>query len=311
LDVAIGVDSHKRTVGCAALDGLGRVLDVKEFPNDASGHERALRWIAGHEGNPRVGIEGSGGFGAPLARRLLDAGEDVFEIPAFLTHRERKKAPAKGKSDPSDAVAIARVTARGEGLCSPRRAGLREDVRLLSDERERVVKARTALANQTHADLVVLVPGYEAKVPNLTASKNIAAARRLVENDHCVRAMVVREPRRKLERLRARVGVITTELRRKVDASKTSLTKLRGISFVSAAKILGEVGDSAALRSKAAFAMLTGTAPLEASAGNVKRHRLNRGGNRQLNCVLHRMALTCARSDPETSAYLARHRSMG
>ena len=89
-------------------------------------------------------------------------------MPAFLTHRERKRAPSKGKSDPSGAVAVARVTARGEGLSSPQRIDVFIDLKLLSNHRDQLVRARTQLINRTRADLVISHPGYEQKLPSST-----------------------------------------------------------------------------------------------------------------------------------------------
>lgn len=236
----------------------------------------------------------------------MTAGEQVREVPAFLTHRERKKAPSKGKSDSSDAIAIARVVVRGEGLVPVRVADIYQDLKLLSDARDALVRERTQLINRIHADLAVLVPGYEACLPKLTARAHIAKARRLLHRDQSVRARLIRDRLKDLDRLHGRVKETTRLLAVKVKESKTSLTSLRGISFVNAARILGELGDPARLRSKEAFAMFNGTAPLPASSGNTQRHRLNRGGNRQLNCAIHTMALTCARSDPRTRTYVAR-----
>lgn len=159
MGVAIGVDSHKSSLAAAALDELGRVVGVREFPNDERGHDALLRWSRAQCHDRIIGIEGAGSFGAGLARHLLDAGEDIYEVPAFLSYRERKRNPSKGNSDPSDAVAIARVAARREGLSSPRRADVSVDLKLLSDHRDQLVRARTRLINRTHTDLVISLWG--------------------------------------------------------------------------------------------------------------------------------------------------------
>ena len=134
------------------------MVGVRKFPNDARGHDAFLRWTTAHGHEQIIGIEGAGSYGAGLARHLIDAGENVYEVPAFLTHRERKRNPSKGKSDPSDAVAIARVAARGEGLSSPRRTDVPVDLKLLSDHRDQLVRARTRLINRTHTDLMISHP---------------------------------------------------------------------------------------------------------------------------------------------------------
>ena len=165
MGVAIGIDSHKRSLGAGATDELGREVAAKEFPNDPQGHRALLAWTRAQGIDRVIGFEGSGSYGAGIARFLLQAGEDVREVPAFVAHRERKKSPSKGKSDHADAIAIARVTARGEGLFSPHRNGVLHDLKLLSDHRDQLVRARTRIINRTHKDLVISHPGYERRIP--------------------------------------------------------------------------------------------------------------------------------------------------
>ena len=310
MGVAIGVDSHKSSLAASALDELGRVVGVREFPNDARGHDALLRWSKAHRDRV-IGIEGAGSYGAGLARHLIDAGEVVYEVPAFLTHRERKHNPSKGKSDPSDAVAIARVAARGEGLSSPRRTDVFVDLKLLSDHRDQLVRARTRLINRTHTDLVISHPGYEKRIPKLNSKKNQAAALTLLRSDRSVRAGLIRDRIGEIRRLSKKIADVEKQIAGKVTESGTTLTTLQGIGFLIAAKILGEVGEPARIRSKGAFAMLTGTAPIEASSGATKRHRLNRGGNRQLNYALHMMARARLRHHADTKAYVARRQIEG
>jgi transposase len=311
MGVTIGVDSHKSSLAAAALDELGRVLGVTEFPNNARGHDALLRWTKAHGHRRVIGIEGAGSYGAGMARHLIDADERVYEVPAFLTHRERKRNPSKGKSDPSDAVAIARVAARGEGLSSPQRNDVFVDLKLLSDHRDQLVRARTRLINRTHTDLVISHPGYEKRIPKLNSKKNQAAALTLLRGDRSVRANLIRDRIGEIRRLNKKVADVEGQIAGKVKESGTTLTSLQGIGFVLAAKILGEVGDPSRIHSKGAFAMLTGTAPIEASSGATKRHRLNRGGNRQLNYALHMMARARLRHDDDSNIYVARRQTEG
>jgi transposase len=208
-------------------------------------------------------------------------------FPAFLAHRERKRNPSRGKSDVNDAIAIARVVARGTGLSSPQRTEIFSDLKLLSDHRDQLVRARTQLINRSHKDLVTSHPGYEARIPKLNSNKNLKAAIALLRGDHSIRAGLIRDRIAEIKRIEDKIDSIERQIATAVTASGTTLTELRGIGFLLAAKIIGEVGDLSRLRSKGSFAMLTGTAPLEASSGRTKRHRLNRGGNRQLNYALH------------------------
>jgi transposase len=310
MDVAVGIDSHKSSLAVAGLDSLGRIIGSKEFPNDERGHAAVLAWVRSKGASRVIGIECSGSFGAGLARHLMAAGEDVKEVPGFLSHRERRTRPAKGKSDVADAVAIARVVARGEGLSSPVRSEIFQDLKMLVDQRDHLVHARTQLINRTHKDLVVSHPGYESRIPKLNSKANQTAALMLLRKDRSVRADLIRDRIADIRRLEAKITAVEKLIATKLEASDSTLTELVGIGPVLAAKILGEVGDPARLRSKAAFAMWTGTAPLEASSGVTKRHRLNRGGNRQLNYALYMMALARLRT-PETQIYMARQQQEG
>jgi transposase len=308
MGVAVGVDSHKSSLAAAALDELGRVLGARQFPNDAVGHRRLIEWATAQGDDRVIGVEGAGSYGAGLTRQLLNAGEDVYEVPAFVSYRERRRNPSRGKSDPADAVAIARVTARREGLCSPRRRDVFVDLKLLSDQ---LVRARTQLINRTHKDLVISHPGYEAKIPKLNRKNDQVVAMTLLRGDRSVRAELIRDRIAEIRRLTKKITALEKLIATKVTESGTTLTVLHGIGVVIAAKILGEVGDPSRIRSKGAFAMLTGTAPLEASSGTTKRHRLNRGGNRQLNYALHMIARSRLRHDPDTRAYVARRQMEG
>jgi transposase len=310
VEVAVGIDTHKGSLAAAAVDALGRVLDVREFANDPKGHRSLLRWVK-EQGQPRrVGIEGSLHYGAAAASRLLAEGEDVREVSPSLTHVERRRR-SKGKSDPIDAVAIARVVAADETLPSARRTVLLSDLKLLVDHRDQLVRARTQVANRVHAHLVVLRPGYEQVVPNLRARRHVAKARSLVSRDRSVRGELVRQRLADMLRLEAEVAETDRLIADKLAEVDTTLTQIPGVGPFIAAKILGEVGEVSRLRSKASFALLSGTAPVIASSGQTHRHRLNRRGNRQLNWALHYIALVQSRTTPEAKAYLARQREAG
>lgn len=310
MGVAVGIDTHKATVAAAAVDELGRVRDQQSGTNEPSSHRQLERWIKSFGDDVVVGIECSATYGAALARRLIDAGVEVKEVPPGLAHREANRR-RRGKSDPTDAVAIARVVAREQDLGPARTAGIAEDLKLLSDFRDQLVHARTQLANRIHKDLVVLRPGYERKIRNLVGKKNIAAAVQLLRGEHCTRADLTKKRIAELRRLDQQLVQLKGEMTTKLEESGTTLTELPGVGVAIAAKILGEVGDVRRIRSKAAFGRITGTAPLPASSGATTRHRINRGGNRQLNVALHFMALTLTRTDPETKAFVARHREAG
>ena len=154
------------------------------------------------------------------------------------------------------------------------------------EHRDQLVRARTQAINRTHADLVACRPGYERRIPKLTARSDRRAALVLLRGDRSVRAELTRERIRDIDRLERRITDTEAKVRALVGTSGTTLGRAQGHRLCLAAKIIGEVGDVTAIRSKAAFAMLNGTAPIQASSGAITRHRLNRGGNRALNFAL-------------------------
>jgi transposase len=239
-----------------------------------------------------------------LARRLLAAGDDVCEVPAALSHREARRVSSNGKSDPTDAIAIARVVAREEHLPSPRRGAQLEDLKLLSDMRESAVQERTAVINRIHKHLGVLIPDYKTRFAAIASRRNQAKIMAALRSDRSVRADMVRWLITDLRHLDGRVAGLDDRLQSALELTGTSLTELTGIGPVVAARILGEIGDVSRLRSKAALARLAGIAPVPASSGQVTRHRHDRGGNRQLNCAIHLVAVNRCRSDPETRTYM-------
>src|SRR5215210_126716 len=156
-----GVDTHKDTLAVAVIDHAGRVLRQLELPNQDSGYARLLALLTSHN-VARVGIEGSGNFGWPAAIYLLEREVRVVEVPPLMTSRERLSRPGQGKTDPVDAVAIARITAREDALPPVRpMTGEAADLRVLSEYRDQLVNERTATANRVHTDLLWLRPGYQ------------------------------------------------------------------------------------------------------------------------------------------------------
>ncbi|MCA1840946.1 MAG: IS110 family transposase [Actinomycetota bacterium] len=311
MDVVIGVDSHKRSLAAAVVDALGALLEEREFQNSPKGHLALLAWLRTHQGDRRIGIECSGSYGAKLASCLLEAGEDVREVPTSHAHRERRRKRAAGKSDPVDAVAIARVAAREADLSSPKRSPHLGELKLLCDYRDQLTRTRTQITNRLHIDLVIAHPEYSQRIPNLRAKKHLVAARQLVRGDHSVRAELIRTRISEISRLNLKMADVEKQIEERVAKLGTGLTSVPGVGPFIAAKILGEVGDISRVRSKASFALLSGTAPLPASSGSTTRHRLNRTGNRQLNWALHFVALAQQRVSPEAQAYMARQREMG
>lgn len=310
MSVSIGIDSHKSTLAAAAVDELGRVLFVEEFGNDPGGHDDLARWAQGLEHEIRIGIECSGSYGNGLARGLTAADFDVYEVPANLAHREARRQ-GRGKSDTIDAVAIARVVAREERLPRPRIDQAFEDLKLLSDHLDQLKRLKTQLTNRIHKELTVARPGYERSIGNLGAERHRKAVMLLLRGDSSVRADLIRRNVKELRRIDVEIKQRKVSLQSAVAATGTSLLEQVGVGAGIAAKLLGEVGDVRNIRSKAAFARLSGTAPIPASSGKVVRHRLSRHGNRKLNHALHYIAVTRCRLDPETKVFMARKLAEG
>jgi transposase len=189
--------------------------------------------------------------------------------------------------------------------------GLSEDLKLLVDARDQRIIERTRVTNRLHAHLVILAPGYNREIPELTSPAHLAATRRLLAHAAGVRGELARAELKRLTELRSEATALEAEIRSLVRLSGSSLPSIRGVAAITAGKLLGEVGDPRRLHSAAAFAAMSGTAPIPASSGQTSRHRLNRGGNRQLNRALHTVALVQARSDPRAKAYMAKRMAEG
>ncbi len=259
MEVAIGVDPSKSSLAVAAVDPLGRVVGTGEFSNDPRGHRALLRWARERGPDRVIGIECSLSYGATLSRLLLQSGEDVREVPTTLTHRQRRRRASQGKSDMVDSVAIARIVASGEVLPSAHRLEVLTDLRALVEYRDQLVRARTQVANRTHADLVNVLPGYERQVPNLRAKAHRTTARSLLRGDRSVRGELGRKRLDELSRLEREIAAMDRRIQATVRKTGTSLTSIPGVGPFIAAKILGEVGDPSRVRSKPAFAVLSGT----------------------------------------------------
>jgi len=310
--VLAGIDTHKDTLAVAVIDDAGRPVVVTEVANTEAGFDTLEQLLTTH-GVTRVGIEGSGNYGRGAAVHLVLTGPaEVVEVPPSLTSRERSGRPGQGKTDPVDAVAIARITAREPALPPVRLAvGQAADLRALADYRAQLVAERTALANRTHTELHGLLPGYQSQIPRLTAPTFIAAAKDLLADQTSVRALLTRRRLERLAELTAEIREVADLITAAVAEVDTGLTDLYGLGPVGAATILGEVADVRRYRSRHAFAAANGTAPLPASSGRTTRHRLNRSGNRTLNRVLYTMAITQIRADTEGRAYYLRKRAEG
>ena len=310
-----GIDSHKDSLAVAVVDEVGLPVARCDEPNTRSGFLRIGELLAKHHVT-RVGIEGSGHFGRCVAAYLAldwnEPGVAVLEVPTLMTSRERGARPGKGKTDPIDAVAIARITMREPDLPPVRLAvGDAADLRALLDYREDLVTERGDLVNRAHVDLHGLFPGYHEQIPDLTSKTHLQAAQLLLAGDPRVRAEVTRRRLARIVAIDVEAAGLKRRIARMVADTGSSLTSIYGVGPIIAARFLAEVVDINRYANRNTFAATNGTAPLAASSGRTQRHRFNPGGNRRLNRCLYTIAITQIRADTEGRAYYLRKREAG
>ncbi len=297
--MAVGVDTHKDVHIAVALDALGVELDSREITATAAGYRSLLCW-AQELGMPAFAVEGTGSYGAGLVRFLERAGVSVYEC-----ERPRRQERRRGKSDLIDAALAARRLLSGERLSLPRGGGRREDLRLLLLERRGAVQARNAGLNQLSALLVTAPDHVRARLGVLSGERLAHGAARLRPSSGVMNGVLGRLGRR-VERLSREVAEAERALAALVAEVAPALLEECGVGPVCGAQLLVSSGDPSRMRSEASFAALAGTSPVDASSGKQRRHRLNRGGDRQLNWALHVVALQRIRHHAETGAYYQR-----
>jgi transposase len=308
--VTLGGDCHKRSHTLVAVDEQGRQLGERTVAATPSGHMEALGW-ARQWPQRQWALENCRHLSRLLERNLLSAGEAVVQVSPKLMGSARRSGRELGKSDPIDALAVARAALREPDLPVAQLEGKEREVKLLVDHREDLVGERTRIQNRLLWHLHELEPGYQVVGSGLLRTVVLADVNGRLEKHTGVVAEIARdlvdrlvELTKSVKRLQRRIEGLMREL-------APSLLSLSGCAGLSAAKLVAETADVRRFRSSAAFAMHNGTAPIPVWSGNLERHRLNRGGNRQLNVALHRIAITQMRLGGVASAYIARRLNMG
>jgi transposase len=315
--IVIGADIHKSTHALAAVSGDGgTVAGELEIRADESGHRAALRW-ARDLGQERVwAIEDCRHLSRRLEQALITAGERVVRVPPKMMGQSRRGEREPGKSDQIDARAVARAVVR-EGVERFPAAFLDEralEIRLLADHRTDLVAERTRQINRLRWHLVDLCPDLEAKIP--ARQLNSAAmldriARRLRREERSARTRVALELVVSIRAITRQARGLEGELRTLILAYRPALLAEQGLGVLTAATLIGRTAGAERFPTDAHFARQAGVAPIPVSSGRKDRHRLHRGGDRQLNRALHVIAITRARIDPQTRAYLDRKRAEG
>jgi len=312
--VTLGVDTHAEVHVAAALDERGRLLGTCTIPTTAAGFRELLRWTSQYGELSRVGMEGTGSYGAGLARWLRARDVVVIEVD----RPDRRTRRRRGKSDSVDAEAAARAVLAGTATAQPKAGtGAMEMVRTLRVARQSALKARTQAANELHA-LVVTAPDAmraelrRLKIPQLVATA--AAFRRSAEltTPTAATKLALKSIATRYQHLAAEIEALDKHLDQLVAVAAPALVAIKGVGTDIASTLLTIAGDNPErLASEGAFAHLVGVAPIEASSGKITRYRLNRGGDRQGNRALYLLAVGRMGWDPATKAYVARRTAEG
>jgi transposase len=312
-EVVLGVDTHLDQHVAVLIDVVGRIVGTRSVSTTAAGYEELIKWAGSFGQLTRAGVEGTGTYGAALARRLRERGVQVVEV----NRPNRSLRRLRGKSDPTDAENAARAVLTGEASAVPKtQSGVVEAMRAICMARRSAVKAKTQAINQIRALLVTAPQAIREKLWEPKPEKCAARCARLqsLGDTPLLTALV------ETLRLLAKRWIGLAQELRDLDAALANLTRRAGRRLLAqfgvgpqtAATLLVTAGDNPErLRSEAAMAALCGASPLQASSGKTNRHRLNRGGDRAANNALWTISLVRMRSEPRTRAYVTRRTAEG
>ena len=303
--IVIGVDVHKQSVTAVAVDEAGRPLDETTV---LVGSDELVGWASALSDERLWAVEDCRQLTRWLERQLLGLGEELVRVPPKLTVPERRAGRARGKSDPIDALAIARAALREPDLARPRPGErIYVEIKLLVDHRDDLVEECRRAQQRLRWHLYQLDPTFAVPLRLLARPSHLERVSRwLARQDQELQVRLARELVARVRALTRAIGELDRELEQRTVQTAPALLELPGCGAVTAAKLLAEIGPIDRFRSDAQLARHSGVAPLEASSGRIQRHRLDRGGNRQLNAALYRIAITQARYHPPARAYLER-----
>ena len=307
--IVVGVDVHKQSLTAVAVDEVGRPVADQTV---AEG-QVLLDWAASLSEERLWALEDCRQLTRQLERTLMDAGERLVRVPPKLMAPQRRASRVRGKSDPIDALAVARAALREPRLDHPRPGEERlRELKLLVDHRDDLVDERRRAQQRLRWHLHELDPQLVVPAGGLDRTVWLdRLARRLSRSEQTVLVQIARELVSRCRSLTRTILALDRELQARIERTAPALLALPGCGALSAAKLLGEIGPIERFQTDAQLARHAGVAPLEASSGAHQRHRLDRGDNRQLNCALHRIAITQARMHPPARVYLERKQAEG
>jgi transposase len=303
--IVVGIDPHKNTHTAVAVDAGARELAQLTVKARTAGFERLLVWARGLDDELLFAVEDGRHVSSHLERFLLGRGEQIVRVPPKLMAQARRNARRRGKSDPIDARAVALAALREPELPRASLPGIEREIRLLVDHREDLLAQRTAIQNRLRWHLHDLDPAFE--VPSRALGRGIWLRRvqeQLRRFAGRLEAEIALEQVQDLVELTRRVTALERRIAKAIAPLAPGLMALQGCGSLTAAKVVGEVGGVRRFRTDAKFAMHIGAAPLDASSGRSEHHRVNRSGNRQLNCAVHRIAVTQKRIHEPAKIYL-------
>ena len=308
--IVIGVDVHKQSVTAVAVDEAGRMLDEQTVP---VGSDELIGWASELAVERLWALEDCRQLTRWLERQLLGQGEDLVRVPPKLMAPQRRAGRTRGKSDPIDALAVARAALREPDLSRPRpEEQVFRDLKLLVDHRDDVVDERRRTQQRLRWHLHQLDPTFQVPLRRLDRPLHLERVSRwLARREQELQVRLARELVSRCRALTRTISELDRELEQRTAAIAPALLELPGCGALTAAKLLAEIGPIDRFNTDAQLARHGGVAPLEASSGRVQRHRLDRGGNRQLNSALYRIAITQSRYHPAARAYLERKQAEG
>lgn len=314
ISVTGGIDTHGDTHTAAAVDHLGRLLGHQRFPATLRGYKDLLAWLTRWGTLALVGMEGTGSYGAGLARHLRAEGVRLVEVD----RPDRRARRKHGKSDPVDAIAAARAAQAGVATGVPKtRDGVVEAIRAIRVARRSAIKARVAAGNSLKQMVVTAPAALREHLTGTSIEALVATCARLRPGDdltdpYQATKVAMRRLARRHQLLGEEIAEADTDLAVLVQSVAPRLLERPGVGLQTASQLLVTAGDNPdRLRSDASFAALCGASPISASSGRTNRHRLNRGGDRDANCALHYVVLNRMKYHQPTKDYLTRRRTQG
>jgi transposase len=310
--IVIGIDPHKKTHTAVAAAESGRPLENITVPARHKGHEGLLEWARGLEVDRIFAIEDCRHVSGSLERFLIERGEKIVRVPPKMMAGARRSARVAGKSDPIDALAVAQAALRSPDLPEAHLDGPERELRMLLDHREDLVNERTRIEGRLRWHLHDIDPTISVPLRSLGAFKWLDKLEELLaKREQTVQVEITRELIGDCWRLSKRANRLQKRIQQLVADNHAPLLEIPGVAALTAAKLVGEIAGIERFATDGKLAVHAGVAPLQASSGNRQRHRLNRGGNRQLNAAFHRIAVTQIRCHGPAGDYVERKMSEG